>query len=89
MNLVDQEHLRVLSPMLTVILKTELAKGNEVVEVCKHYPERDSIFVALEHAFAKAYPQSHSIEFREVNDPHYWKAHYEDIQLEHLLVCGF
>lgn len=87
MSQIDQEHLKAISPHLTQILEAELANGNEVVETRKHYPGQDSIFVALKHPFAKVYPISAAIEFREINDPHYWKAEYEDVELKHLLAC--
>jgi hypothetical protein len=29
------------------------------------------------------------VTFRNVNDPHYWKAEYRDESLREYLVCGF
>ncbi|MDR6342620.1 hypothetical protein HNQ91_005704 [Filimonas zeae] len=83
------ELLEKLSQPLKQILQSELQAGNTIREISSGWPEPQSIFVLLESPFTSEYQITHPIEFREINDRHYWKAEYLDAAYKHLLVCGF
>lgn len=78
-----------LSQPLKQILQSELQAGNTVRETSSGWPEPESIFVLLGSPFILEYQITQPIEFREINDRHYWKAEYFDAEHKHLLACGF
>jgi RimJ/RimL family protein N-acetyltransferase len=82
--------LRDLSPDLKPFLDAELAAGNEIGDCTRGWPEKDSVIVALRKPFrlpTGALPPN--VEYREVNDTHWWKAEYATRKPIHLLTCGF
>jgi RimJ/RimL family protein N-acetyltransferase len=82
--------LRELSPDLKPILDAELAAGNEIGDCTRGWPEKDSIIVALRKPFrSPTAPLPANVEYREVNDTHWWKAEYAAKKPVHLLTCGF
>lgn len=78
-----------LSWLLREILYSELQQGNTIREISSGWPEPQSVFVLLDRPFISEYQITHPIEFREINDRHYWKAEYFDKEQKHLLACGF
>jgi len=83
-----QEHIDNFSSILTKILNQELEFGNEIVETSKGWPEENTIIVFLKKPFIKEYNLENT-EYRNINDPHYWKAEYFDLSTKHVLVCRF
>ena len=89
-TLVDPKHLAALAQALRVLLEDELSSGNRVVETHYGWPEKDSIVVLLERPFTrKPDPLPDGVVFREVNDPHWWKAEYEHQGTRHILACRY
>lgn len=81
--------LKNLSDPLKAILQSELTSGNTIREVSSGWPDEDSIIVLLATSFKRVYLVADFVQFREVNDRHYWKAEYYDSMTKHMLVCGF
>jgi hypothetical protein len=90
MNMVNEEHLTELCDQLRVLLDAELAAGNAIVETFKGWPLDGSIFVMLGSPF-RCRPASlpEGVTFREINDPHWWKASYQHEPSQHCLACRF
>lgn len=91
--MIDQKHIDALSPQLKAILKEELDSGNAVAETCcGGFTEcsEDHVFVFLKYPFRSAVVRDmEGIIYREINDPHYGKAEYEDEKNHRTLACGF
>lgn len=78
--------LAVLHPALQALLAAELAAGNEVVETGQGWPDPDSVFVRLRRAFgALPQPLPEGVSYRELNDPHWWKAELTTLSPRHTL----
>lgn len=78
--------LAVLHPSLRAILEAELTAGNEVAETSSGWPDPDSVFVRLRHAFRSRPAQlPEDVEYAELNDPHWWKAEYRASKPRHTL----
>lgn len=86
--MINQEHIRNFSEVLKEILESELEAGNEIVETSQGWPEKQTIMIFLGRPFLKEY-QKPNIEFREINDPHWWKSEYLDRASKHVLACKF
>ena len=65
-----------MEPPLQAILEAELAKGNEIREV-SGWPPKCKLLVILQYRFAGSYEVTGEIEFRTLNDPHYWYSEYK------------
>lgn len=76
------------SKKLKLILNTEILSGNEIAETSTGWPFRNSIVVILKKPFIRKYTIQH-LDYREIDDPHYWKSEYFDTQTNHLLACRF
>jgi hypothetical protein len=86
----DPKHIDALAQELRVLLEDELSAGNRVVETHHGWPGQDSILVMLERPFIKKPdPLPPGVVFREVNDPHWWKAEYEHEGTRHILACRY
>ncbi|WP_442510071.1 hypothetical protein SH528x_001677 [Novipirellula sp. SH528] len=85
------EDIDELNAELRRLLDAELSAGNVVVETWRGWPSAKTVAVALRCPFrvpAKdAVPDS--VVFRDVDDPHYWKAEYVHSDSEHMIVCRF
>ena len=86
--MITQSHIDQFSSALTEILSNEIELGNEIAETARGWPQSESIIVFLAQPF-KAECAPENTEYREINDPHYWKAEYEDKLTKHLLACRF
>jgi len=83
-----QEHIDNYSSTLTKILNQEVELGNEIVETSKGWPDEKTILIFLKKPFMAKYTFE-NVEYRNVDDPHYWKAEYVDHSTKHVLACGF
>ena len=70
------------------ILKQELEAGNQIAKIYEgDYPREGSVMVFLVWPFKTPIPQTlNGIEYRDINDPHYWKAEYAD-ESNNLYLC--
>lgn len=73
------------SSELNEILNAELARGNEVAEASA-WPPKCNNLVILKRRFHKSYIFE-SLEYRKINDPHYWYAEYSTINSVECLAC--
>ena len=89
-NMIDQMLLAQFDENLSVILTRELNAGNKIAEVWSGWPHRESIFVILETPFKNVHQSlPRDIDFKDINDPHYWKAEYYHRVTHHCLACRF
>lgn len=73
---------------MTKILNQEIELGNEIIETSKGWPDDKTIIVFLKKPFKRKY-SFEDVEYRDINDPHYWRAEYVDIITNHVLACRF
>ncbi len=73
------------SDKLNTILKAELGHGNHIVEN-SHWPPKCVKLVILENKFSRRYDDQ-TLEFAEINDPHYWFAEYRTKDGSEMLAC--
>jgi hypothetical protein len=87
---IDKDALAALCAELRAILDMELAAGNTIAEVSRGSGKPDAVYVALQRPFqCQQLALPPSVAFREINDPHWWKAEYEHAATGDLLVCRF
>lgn len=77
-----------ISQSIEKILKAEITNGNRIVESSKGWPEKESTLIILERPFHKKY-NIENLEYREINDPHYWKEEYYDNNNKQTIACKF
>jgi len=88
-NNIKQEHIEGLSEKLKAILYNELLLGNEITETWEGWPP-DSIVVFLKKPFRTNIKKiDKGLEYREINDLHYWQAEIHDRKSNRILLCGF
>jgi hypothetical protein len=75
-----------LCPELKAILDAELAAGNRVVEDWEGY---GSVVMLARPFILKHQADDALVEFREINDPHYWLAEWRCRRTGQLLACRF
>ena len=86
----DADLLARLCPELRILLDAELAAGNRVVETFGGWPVAGAVFVMLAEPFRKrSVTLPADVVFREINDPHWWKAEYDHEPTHHVLACRF
>ena len=83
-----QEHIDNFSLTLAKILNHEIELGNEIIETSKGWPNEKTIIIFLKRPFLEEY-NLENIEFKNIDDPHYWKAEYFDRSTNHILACRF
>lgn len=93
-NNVDDSVVKRFTGVLKDILELELKAGNKIVETYDArdgtFPVPNSIMIFLEKPFKTPIQKdSNKIEYRDVNDPHYWKAEYFDKENLQFLFCKF
>ncbi len=87
---VQQAHLDRLCPELAELLAAELKAGNQIFETGSGWPRPESVLVSLtKHFLVKHSPLPAGVVFREINDPHWWKAEYEHEPSGQMLICRF
>lgn len=87
-NLIDK-----LSPDLKIILEDELNAGNSICETssggftdCTD----NHLFIWLKFPFKTVIRNDlEGIVYQLIDDPHYWKAEYNDINNNQTLACNF
>jgi hypothetical protein len=91
-NDVDDSVVKRFTGVLKDILELELKAGNKIVETYDAkdgtFPIPNAIMIFLEKPFkTPIQTELEKIEYRDVNDPHYWKAEYFDKE-NLLFLCG-
>ena len=79
------------SPALQTVLMAELDAGAKIVEGTFN-PNWGTLkrLIILDAPFrTTAWKEHGSLTFRDINDPHYWKAEVEDSGTHELLACRF
>jgi hypothetical protein len=85
---IDQDALAALCPELRAILDAELAAGNTIAAASRGVGKPTAVHVALHQRFRTQHASLPlNVTYREINDPHWWKAEYEHVPTGHLLVC--
>ena len=74
-----------LCPELQAILRAELQAGNAIAESWSDW----GLGVLLRDPFHQAHDHSGRIVYRDLNDPHYWKAEYSCPDLQQIVGCRF
>ena len=79
-----------LCPELRELLAAELAANNLVVECRAGLYAPDAVLILLSGPF-RTTPSSlpAGVEYREVNDPHWWKAEYFHGPTKHCVACRY
>jgi len=93
-NNVDDNIVKRFTGVLKDILELELKAGNKIVETYDAkdgaFPMPNAIMIFLEKPFKTPILKDlDQIEYRDVNDPHYWKAEYFDTEKLQFLCCKF
>jgi hypothetical protein len=86
--MITQEHINDFSLPLKTILNLEIELGNEIIETSKGWPDKKTIIIFLKKPFVSDYKIG-KLEYRNIDDPHYWKAEYFDNSTKHILACKF
>jgi len=79
--------VRDLRPELKAILDQEIERGNLVQEAGRGWPDDGSVFIQVRERFCARYQMAAGVEFRTLNDPHWWEQEYSCGKPVHLLVC--
>lgn len=76
---------------LKEILIYEMSLGNKISDAyIGNWPYFGNIVIMLEKPFSPPiFKNIDGIEFKNINDPHYWKAEYYDSKNNLLLCCNF
>ena len=88
-NRVTQAHIDNFSEKLSGILNAEIKHGNEIHATSMGCLFEGAIMIQMKRQFRRLYHCLPGIEFRVLNDPHYWKEEYFDTATKHLLICPF
>jgi len=86
-NRIDYQRVSKASEAIRSICRKELKKGNRLVETSEGWPA-EGITLWLKSDFHSDY-SSESLEFRNLNDPHYWKDEYRDLNSGDIIACKF
>ena len=93
MFMIDSKHIEELTPQLKSILQNELESGNIICETYQGPFSKDSsqqLMIFLRYPFKSPIRRDIlGIVYREINDPHYWKAEYADVANHQTLACHF
>ena len=82
----DERRIGALCKELRGILDAELLAGNEVVETWEDW----GFVVLLSRPFTRSHDTASGVlEYREKDDPHYWKAQYHCPSSGQTLACRF
>lgn len=85
------EDLELFKGPLKEIMEKELAVGNEIKEIWHgDWPYEGVVVVSLKKPFlVQIEKELPDVEFRNINDIHYWKAEYYDKKYNMMLICSF
>ncbi|MBQ8175456.1 MAG: hypothetical protein IJ035_00275 [Oscillospiraceae bacterium] len=91
--MIDKNLIEMLSDNLCIILEQEISAGNEVCETILGGFSNCSdnhLFVWLKYPFKTAIRNDLvGIVYRNIDDRHYWKAEYDDIENHQTLACNY
>lgn len=91
--MINEKHIKALSPKLSEILEAELKAGNKVYETSIGGfigSNENHLFVWLRYPFKTEIRNDlEGIVYRLIDDPHYWKAEYDDETNHQTLACNF
>ena len=91
--MVDKSIIESLSANLSAVLQAEIAAGNEVCETSTGDFSNCSdshLFVWLKYPFKTPIRNDLvGIVYRNIDDKHYWKAEYDDMENHQTLACKF
>jgi hypothetical protein len=87
--MIEPQDIEKLCSDLRQILDAELSSGNEIVETWRGWPKPETIGVMLGKPFKTKHDAISGVVFREINDPHWWKAEYYFEPSNHILACRF
>jgi hypothetical protein len=93
-NMVDDKVVKKFKGLLKDILELELKAGNTIVETYESkessFPIPNATMIFLDKPFKTPIRKDlQNIEYRDINDPHYWKAEYFDEENRQFLCCKF
>ncbi|WP_353779362.1 hypothetical protein [Winogradskyella sp. 3972H.M.0a.05] len=77
-----------ISPEIEKILNSEIDNGNSIFESNMEYPDKGFVLIIMNKPFYKKYSVK-KLEYRSLNDPHYWKEEYHDKALKQTIACKF
>jgi hypothetical protein len=87
---IDQNAIAAFCPELRGILDAELAAGNTIAEASRGVGKPTAVHIALRRPFLTQQPSLPlGVTYREINDPHWWKAEYEHAGSGDRLVCRY
>lgn len=75
------------STTLNTILNTELEKGNTIIEET-NWPPRCKRLIVLANFFKEEYSFP-DLQYKVINDPHYWYAEYATEDGAECLACRY
>ncbi|MGN1037412.1 MAG: hypothetical protein ACI4PX_06530 [Ruminococcus sp.] len=91
--MINPDLIKKLSHNLNMILEDELKAGNTICETSSgsFSDSKDNhLFIWLKFPFKTAIRNDlDGIVYRLIDDPHYWKAEYDDIKNNQTLACNF
>ena len=86
MDQVDTERIERLCPALRAIVNAEIRAGNRVVETWEGW----GFVIMLAAPFVQRHIcDSNEIQYRDVDDPHYWKSEYNCAAHGQTVACRF
>ncbi|MEI0489090.1 hypothetical protein [Brachyspira pulli] len=90
-EIIKNNNLYKLSDELEKILYNELKSGNTIREISVGgFEDKEYLFIFLNKPFIeKVIKDTKNTKYIEINDPHYWKAEYTDIQNKQTIACPF
>lgn len=83
------ELLPKLDPDLRAMLDAELLAGNFVVDATLGWMKPKGIAVSTLYDFLVAHKPPARVDYRPLNDPHWWKTEYVIEEIGHMLACPF
>lgn len=82
----DERRIAALGPELKAVLDAELNAGNYIVETWENF----GFYVLLGKPFqCRHHVDERSLEYRAVDDPHYWKAEIRSRLTDQVVACRF
>ena len=90
-EIIKNNNLYKLSDELEKILYNELKAGNTIREISVGgFEDKEHLFIFLNKPFIeKVIKDTKNTKYIEINDPHYWKSEYTDIQNKQTIACPF
>ena len=90
-EIIKNNKLSKLNNELEKILYSELKSGNKIREISVGgFEDKKHLFIFLNKPFIeKVIKNTENTKYIEINDPHYWKAEYTDLQNKQTIACYF